>query len=134
MLSLSSKNWPMFKHSDKCVFLLLALLFAGPAFAQNIATPAPDWAALFKRDAGWYGGDGIFTIPMGRDKTFFYFSDTMISDSAGGQAHRTMIHNSVAILQGHVPSKDKLQFYWDTSSTGQPQTPFIPKTADTKAG
>jgi len=124
----------MFKHSDKYGFLLVALLFAGPAIAQNIATPAPDWTALFKRDAGWYGGDGIFTIPMGRNKTLFYFSDTMIGDSTGGQAHRTMIHNSVAILQGHAPSKDKLQFYWDTSSTGQPQTPFIPKTADTKAG
>ena len=124
----------MFKHSNKCVFLLLTLLSAGAAFTQNIATPASAWTALFKRDAGWYGGDGIFTIPMSRDKTLFYFSDTMIGDSTGGQAHRTMIHNSVAILQGHAPSKDKLQFYWDTSITGQPQTPFIPKTADTKAG
>jgi hypothetical protein len=132
-------------HSNKYIFLSLSLLVAGSLMAQNTVPPlpetpsppvdsAPQWSALFKRDFGWHGGDGIFTIPMDSGKTLFIFSDTMISDSTGGQAHSTMIHNSVAIMRGHAPSKDNIQFYWDKDKTGQPLTPFIPKTPDTKSG
>ncbi|HVU53842.1 MAG TPA: DUF4185 domain-containing protein [Puia sp.] len=135
----------MFKHSNILLSLAFALLSIGPVAAQNTVPPlpgtpvpivdsAPQWSALFKRSSGWYGGDGIFTIPMGSGKTLFYFSDTMIGDSIGGKARSTMIHNSFAVLQGRVPSKDKIQFYWDTSHTGGPQTPFIPKTPSTQAG
>lgn len=130
----------MFKHSNKQrwtatgLYIFLTLQIIHPVTAQNLATPAPDWTALFKRDFGWYGGDGIFTVPIDSDKTLFFFSDTMISDSSGGQIHSSMIHNSFAILQGHTPVKDKLRFFWDTSAAGRPQTPFIPKTPTTRSG
>jgi hypothetical protein len=25
---------------------------------------APEWSALLKRNTGWFGGDGIYTIPL----------------------------------------------------------------------
>ena len=68
-----------------------ALAPTGPIAAQNTVPPlpetplikvdyAPRWTSLFKRDFGWYGGDGIFTVAMDSDKTLFFFSDTMISE------------------------------------------------------
>ncbi|HRH61547.1 MAG TPA: hypothetical protein PL045_13310, partial [Chitinophagaceae bacterium] len=50
---------------------------------------ADDWTALFKREHGWFGGDGIFFIPLnGREnicaddssETLILFSDTVIGD------------------------------------------------------
>ena len=48
---------------------------------------APEWSALLKRNKGWFGADGIYTIPLnGREheqarqsqKILFIFSDSMI--------------------------------------------------------
>lgn len=107
-------------------------------------TEAPEWSALLKRDKGWFGGDGIYTIPLSgveakhagaNDKVLFIFSDSMIGQIKDGtmQPGYKMIHNAVAILDGNKPLGNKMKFYWDTDAKGQPESLFIPKTPQTES-
>lgn len=106
---------------------------------------APEWTALFKRTSGWYGGDGIFAIPLnGKEnvaasdtsKNMILFSDTMIGEVENGKptTSKNMVHNTVAIIEGDDPKNDKIKFYWDTDAHGESQTIFIPNTPSTQAG
>lgn len=106
---------------------------------------APEWSNLFKRTNGWYGGDGIFLIPTdGKEnvaasdtsKSLILFSDSMFGDTEDGTpiTAANMLHNTVAILDGDKPNKDKIKFYWDTDSAGHPHTVFIPNSPSTQAG
>ncbi|WP_066836279.1 DUF4185 domain-containing protein [Rufibacter ruber] len=106
---------------------------------------APEWTALFKRNSGWFGADGIFAIPKnGVDtagagkstETMLVFSDTMIGDIKDGKLSPgyKMIHNSVAIIKGSTPSPENITFYWDKNAAGQHKSVFEPKTPATKDG
>src|SRR5690606_36342911 len=56
------------------------------------ADAAPEWTALMERTSGWFGADGIFSIPLdGKEtqnvkdkKTLFIFSDTYIGEVENG--------------------------------------------------
>lgn len=96
---------------------------------------APEWSALFIRNNGWFGGDGIYTIPFSgkehkpADSLLFIFSDSMIgtiiNDSL--QPGSRMVHNSIAILKG----KD-LQFFWGKNEQQEPAPVFEPRTPHTE--
>lgn len=102
------------------------------------ATEATEWSNLFVRENGWFGGDGIYSIPLNgvesgkpeAKKTLFIFSDSMIGKIKDGKMEpdAKMIHNSVAILKGGKPVKENLSFSWENDSKGNPETVFIPKT------
>jgi len=103
---------------------------------------APEWSALLKRSSGWFGGDGIYTIPYNgvesrqvnqRDSILFIFSDTMIGEIKNNtmMPGATMIHNSVAILKGNAPDEKRMKFYWDKDTKGNPAPVFIPHTPKT---
>ena len=104
---------------------------------------APEWSALLKRDSGWFGGDGIYTIPLngkegkqakGSDKVLFIFSDSMIGeirDNTMVPGYK-MIHNAVAVLTGNRPESSAIHFDWDKDSKGEAESLFIPKTPQTK--
>ena len=106
---------------------------------------APGWSAMLKRDSGWFGGDGIFTMRLdgvrGRPenkngKVLFIFSDSMIGairDHTLAPGYK-MVHNTVAILKGGEPATDNIHFYWDHDNTGQAESVFIPKTQQTQKG
>jgi hypothetical protein len=106
---------------------------------------APEWSNLFKRYDGWFGGDGIYTIPLnGREQftagnnhqTLFIFSDSMIgqvTDSTMVPGYK-MIHNSVAYLTGNEPLNAKMKFYWNQDKNSNPEPIFTPKTLKTAAG
>lgn len=103
-------------------------------------SPAHDWTLLLKRNAGWFGGDGIFSVSLnGKDaigaandstKTLFWFSDTMIGDIVKDslQPGSQMIHNSVAILKDDRPDEQNIKFYWDKDEQGNQKSVFIPNT------
>lgn len=136
--------------------LTLVCLFSCIAFSQSIGQnnsvnltdlkftvqEAPEWSAMFNRNTGWFGGDGIYTIPLngveGRrakpvSKTLFIFSDSMIGeirDNTMVPGYK-MIHNSVAILNGNQPLKGKMAFYWDKDAKGEAEPVFVPKTPQT---
>lgn len=102
---------------------------------------APEWSALFIRTNGWFGGDGIFSIPLdgveangaASPKTLFVFSDSMIGEIKEGKLRpgAKMVHNSTAILTGTKPLKDQLTFYWKNSLQGEAESVFIPETPQT---
>lgn len=98
---------------------------------------APEWSALFIRNNGWFGGDGIYSIPLNgvehkpADSLLFIFSDSMIgtiiNDSL--QPGSRMVHNSVAIMKGK-----EIHFAWghneqdEAISVFEPHTPRTEKT------
>jgi hypothetical protein len=103
---------------------------------------APEWSALLKRETGWFGGDGIYTIPLNgienrqakaSDKVLFIFSDSMIGKIENGTMvpGYKMIHNSVAVLKGNQPADLKIKFTWDTDKAKAAESVFIPRTTQT---
>lgn len=99
---------------------------------------AAAWNDLFKRTSGWIGGDGIFSIPLsGVDsvnagktgKTLLLFSDTQLGQIVNGvlSGNATLIHNSVAVIDGNEPQPEKINFFWKEVN-GNPLSVFIPNT------
>lgn len=99
---------------------------------------APEWTVLFNRKQGWFGADGIFSIPLNgidtgsdeNDTTLLIFSDTMIGEIINGKLKPgyKMIHNSIAYFKGSVPKEENIHFIWDTTADGKPESIFKPAT------
>jgi len=131
------------------ITLVIAIpLFANNAFAQKwpvntdtaslkfTVEKAPKWTSLFERNSGWFGADGIYSIPLnGNDspgnhtKTLLVFSDTMIGEVKDDkpQPGYVMVHNTCAYVDG-VPPNDHIKFYYAKDESGKPKTMFIPNT------
>ena len=104
------------------------------------ATSAEDWDRLFIRNNGWFGGDGIFAIPMDgleyktateKTKTMFVFSDSVIADTVGETIERkdfSMVHNCIAYLDGSEPDPKKFKFFINKDKEGKPTSLFVPNT------
>lgn len=93
---------------------------------------ASEWTDAFKRDSGWFGGDGIFSIPYfgDSDSILFVFSDTMvgeIKDKDSLQPGSKMIHNSLAFFD-RKKEPSSIEFYTATAEN-EPATVFEPKNA-----
>lgn len=113
---------------------------------QELANHAEDWSQLFIRNEGWFGGDGIFGIPLDGKEfvsatdstlTLFTFGDTMIGHHDGDtllQENFTMINNSVGILEGKEPNPEKIRFHWKAKKDGSPMALFSPNTPTSKPG
>lgn len=133
----------------KCVLGCITIFWFGSCSESYEKMPtydvvaAPEWDALFKRDSGWFGGDGIFAIPLTgiehrkagqKDSTVFLFSDTMIGeikeDSLFPGYH--MVNNSIGVLYGADPVEEKISYHIHKSLEGQDQTLFVPKLAGVK--
>lgn len=111
----------------------------------NMAVESQEWNALFIRNAGWFGGDGIFGIPLdGKEfvpcsdstQTLFTFGDTMIGNHNGEHLMKgdfKMINNSFGLLKGKLPDAKKTSFYYKTAQ-GEPESLFVPSTIHSKAG
>jgi hypothetical protein len=107
---------------------------------------APEWTSLFYRNSGWFGADGIFSIPLsgvdlpgnqGNEKTMLVFSDTYIGGVGDDNAPlpgNVMVNNTVAYVDGLVPSVENISFHYKGGKNGQPATFFVPDNANAKAG
>src|SRR5687767_5898304 len=100
---------------------------------------APEWTSLFKRNSGWFGGDGIFAVTRdgkeahgssANSETFIWFSDTMIGeiDDDSLQPGWTMINNSMAVLKDGKPDAASIRFTWDSTAEKKPVAIFTPQT------
>ncbi|RCH54336.1 hypothetical protein DJ568_13685 [Mucilaginibacter hurinus] len=103
---------------------------------------APEWTALFKRTSGWFGADGVYSIPInGSDKpgnntkTLIVFSDTMVGEIKDGtpQPGYTMVNNTNAIITGE-PKPENIKFNYAVDEKGRPATTFVPNTPNTEPG
>ncbi len=120
---------------------------ANPGIHQiERSTAAPEWDRLLIRDSGWFGGDGIFGIPLDgaeylpatkKTKTLFIFSDSVVADTVGETIERkdfSMVHNCIAYLEGDQPDPSKFQFYIHKDEQGKPASLFVPNTPNTRPG
>jgi len=104
--------------------------------------PADDWSSLFIRNSNWFGGDGIFAIPLNgsdydsNDDLLFVFSDTMYGEVKDGvlQPGWEIPNNSVMVLHGNQPKPDKADFFVKTGADKKAQNIFIPSGSDGKPG
>ncbi len=103
---------------------------------------APEWTNLFNRTKGWFGADGIFSIPLsGVDKnnnegnvsTLLVFSDTYIGEVKDGKPlpGSSMVNNTVAYLKGNNPDPKQISFCYKEGKDGKPETFFVPQTSTT---
>ncbi|RIV46108.1 MULTISPECIES: DUF4185 domain-containing protein [Flagellimonas] len=109
-----------------------------------VAVTSPKWSQLFIKNEGWFGGDGIFGIPMDGKEfvaatdstvTLFTFGDTMIGHHDGQSLQPEdflMINNSVGILKGKEPNADNITFYWKESEGQQAKALFKPNTPNSR--
>jgi hypothetical protein len=107
---------------------------------------APAWDQLLYRNAGWFGGDGIFAIPLdgaeykpanSKTKSIFIFSDSVVADTVGNtikKADFKMVHNCVAYLEGSEPDPAKFEFFIHQDEDGKPTSLFVPNTPNTRPG
>ena len=105
----------------------------------------PYWTDLFRRTSGWFGGDGIFTIPLtGVEQTRFdtvesvlvLFSDSLIGQITDGKLDSpfVMINNSVAWMETLREDTPSISFHWATDIQGAPQSLFVPSTPNALPG
>ncbi len=106
---------------------------------------APAWTALFDRNHGWTGADGIFSVPLsgveapgtaGGTRTVFLFNDTAIGDVRpdGSRAPGArLVNNTAALLDGGVPDPDAIAFFW-RGGREDPRALVVPDTPDSEPG
>lgn len=106
---------------------------------------ASEWTDLFKRTSGWFGGDGIFSIPLsGVDSagseaegtTMILFSDSLIGEITDGKLDTplVMINNSIALISGVEPKEPNLSFHWALDEKDTPKSLFVPNTPNSNSG
>jgi hypothetical protein len=107
---------------------------------------APEWDKLLTRNAGWFGGDGIFAIPMDgaefrpatkKTKSLFIFSDSVVADSIGDAIEKkdfVMVHNCIALPRRQRTGPFQFKFYIHKDENGKPTSLFVPNTPNTKKG
>ena len=106
--------------------------------------PAPEWTSLMERTSGWFGADGIFSIPLdGKEdqqvkdkKTLFIFSDTYIGEVKNNvpQAGNVMVNNTIAWMSGNIPEKSAISFEYNKDKNGNPVSYFVPDNTNSKEG
>lgn len=136
-----------------CIFLLLCLFLSACSVKTATKIPpkdlsytveaAPEWTQLFHRQSGWFGADGVFSIPLsgvekvgniGNRETLLLFSDTYIGEVEGNKPKpgNKMVNNTVAIVQGNTAHPDSIQFFYKQDGQGAPQTYFVPANTNGK--
>jgi hypothetical protein len=141
---------PTFQVNGIILILLIFSLttLSAQEKSEKIASSAQDWNSLFQRKKGWFGGDGIFAIPMdGKEyiqandstETLFIFSDSVIGEiGADGTLKKkedfNFVNNVVAVLKGKEPIAENFKFYYPTDKSGKNTSVFKPNTPNTKPG
>lgn len=107
---------------------------------------APEWTDLFYRTPatqGWFGADGIFSLPVNgvdtagaADSTLLVFSDSMIGKIKDGELQPgwKMANNTVAYLRGSDPDEERIRFYWNPDAEDNRGSLFIPNTPSAQEG
>ncbi len=134
------------KPTDQTTDQIPETVPADPFAFEYTTEAAPQWTELFYRKSGWFGADGIFSIPLsgvdlpgneGNNKTLLIFSDTYIGEVGEDGAPlpgNTMVNNTVAYVDGLTPDPENINFHYKQGDNGQPTTFFVPQNANAKEG
>ncbi len=141
-----------FPMKNKFIITLLPLIIVFSLHAQDSVKSgtklpfkfsveaAPEWTNLFVRNRGWFGADGIFSIPLsgvdrnnneGNDSTLLLFSDTYIGEVKDGKPlpGSMMVNNTVAYITGNNPDTSKIHFFYNKAENGAPRNFFEPQSS-----
>ena len=116
------------------LFRVLAIAVFFPTASAFPAPPArwdvEAWKAadkLFRGDPCWVGGDGAYSVDLGKGRFLWLFGDSLI-DPTGSHSRKSagvkMIGNSVAIQTGSDPATAKIRYYWKTARDRSPAAFF----------
>ncbi len=110
-------------------FLLLCTLSAcQTAHPRFTVEPLPLYDAAFQRPSGWTGGDGAYSVALGRDRVLWLFGDSFIGRVQDGRrVDSRLINNAAAVQSGGEPSEDSLRFVYRTLPDGRPLAPLQPQ-------
>ena len=107
-------------------FVVALFLLAGTPSA-SAQEEAREWDAVFERQEGWLGADGIYSVDLGKDArnnlpssskegaALFIFSDTFAGTTTnnGREYDRVVMTNhSFGIMKDYVPSRENVSFIW----------------------
>jgi len=110
--------------------ILCGVVFCYSSFGEEVKYPVerlPEYEALFTRDKGWTGADGVFSLELSDNKILWLFSDTWIGDIVDSQhKNATIVNNSIAIQRGKDPSNATVEFFWGTTQDGKPAAFITP--------
>ena len=98
----------------KISFSFLALLFLVACASRPViqVEPLPGYDALFERQAGWTGADGVYSVPLSDRKILWLFGDTWWGDVRNNvHVNATIVNNTVAIQNGRLPQEAAVEFY-----------------------
>jgi hypothetical protein len=136
----------------KFLFAALIIVFSLPLTAQHkplqkntsvfkySVEAAEDWTKLFYRKSGWFGANGLFSIPLsgvdknnnqGNDSTLLLFGDTYIGEVKDDKPlpGNVMVNNTVAYIKGNDADASKLHIHYKQAKDGTPETFFVPQTS-----
>ena len=122
------------KHANKTSFSLRTLCLLALTLVVACA-PRPDVAveilpgyeALFQKEDGWTGGDGIYSVALADDTILWLFGDTFIGQIRNGRhENASIINNSIGIQYGKLPSSALIEFYYGKTSDGAPAAFILP--------
>ncbi|MBI4763393.1 MAG: DUF4185 domain-containing protein [Deltaproteobacteria bacterium] len=84
--------------------------------------PLPLYEALFQRDQGWTGGDGVFSVGLDPHRVLWLFGDTFIGEIKEGQhVNFVLVNNTIAVQRGTEPIPGNITFYYGDPVGGKPQ-------------
>jgi hypothetical protein len=128
-----ARNSPFGKGGRGGFFIFLSLFFflfsacraSHPRFTVE---PLPHYEAAFQRSSGWTGGDGAYSVALGRDQILWLFGDSFIGRvQEGRRVDSRLINNAAAVQSGGKPSADSLRFVYRTLPDGRPLALFQPQ-------
>jgi len=103
-------------------FYLFALLLVAACASQPAirVEPLPGYDALFDRQAGWTGGDGVYSVPLADSTILWLFGDTWLGDiRQNAHVNATIVNNTVAIQHGRFPQGATVDFYSGRTPDGK---------------
>ncbi|NND05303.1 MAG: DUF4185 domain-containing protein [Saprospiraceae bacterium] len=104
---------------------------------------ASDWTHLFYRKSGWFGADGIFSIPLdgndinaGDEMTMLIFSDTYIGEVKDNAPlpGNEMVNNTIAYMKDREPEQQHITFHYKKGKDQRPEAFFVPNNENAKEG
>jgi len=96
-----------------CIWLALFLLLTACVSQPAIRVEAlPGYDALFDRQEGWTGADGVYSVPLSDSTILWLFGDTWLGDvHNNAHVNATIVNNTVAIQQGRLPRGAAVDFF-----------------------
>ena len=115
-------GWKPFSSFIIVLLFLLASCTCQHHPPQFTVEPLPKFEALFQRNQGWTGGDGVFSVGLDPNRILWLFGDTFIGEvKEGVHSNFDLVNNSIALQIGKEPLKSNINFYFGQTVDSKPK-------------